>query len=77
MAIEHAAVRIARKPWGVGDLQPWSSIDVAGDGMRGLMAYPGLDPVAALLQDAGELTKSAGMSADNALKSSETVEVQA
>src|SRR5436190_507447 len=31
MAIEHAAVQIARKPWGVGDLHPWSSIDVAGD----------------------------------------------
>jgi mannose-6-phosphate isomerase len=41
------------------------------------MAYPGPDPVAALLQDAGELTKSAGMSAGDALKSSETVEVQA
>lgn len=31
MAIEHAAVQVARKQWGVGDLQPWSSIDVAGD----------------------------------------------
>src|SRR5438105_11078606 len=31
MAIEHAAVQIARKPWGVGDLHPWSSIDVARD----------------------------------------------
>src|SRR5436190_23241355 len=31
MAIEHAAVQFARKPWGVGDLHPWSSIDVAGD----------------------------------------------
>ena len=31
MAIEHAAVQVARKPWGVGDLHPWSSIDVAGD----------------------------------------------
>jgi len=29
MAIEHAAVQIARKPWGVGDLHPWSSIDIA------------------------------------------------
>ena len=31
MAIDHAAVQVARKPWGVGDLHPWSSIDVAGD----------------------------------------------
>jgi mannose-6-phosphate isomerase len=31
MAIEHAVVQVARKPWGVGDLHPWSSIDVAGD----------------------------------------------
>ena len=31
MAIEHAAVQVARKPWGVGDLHPWSSIDVVGD----------------------------------------------
>ena len=31
MAIEHAAVQVARKPWGVADLHPWSSIDVAGD----------------------------------------------
>jgi mannose-6-phosphate isomerase len=41
------------------------------------MAYPGPDPVVALLQDAGELTKYAGMSAGDASKSSETVEVQA
>jgi mannose-6-phosphate isomerase len=31
MAIEHAAVQVTRKPWGVCDLRPWSSIDVAGD----------------------------------------------
>lgn len=31
MAIEHASVRIARKPWGVADLHPWSSIDGSGD----------------------------------------------
>ena len=31
MAIEHAAVQVVRKPWGVGDLQPWSSIDGSGD----------------------------------------------
>lgn len=27
MPIEHAAVRAMPKPWGVSDLQPWSSID--------------------------------------------------
>ncbi len=31
MAIEHASVQVARKPWGGVDLHPWSSIDVAGD----------------------------------------------
>jgi len=27
MPIEHAAVRIVHKPWGVGELRPWSNID--------------------------------------------------
>jgi mannose-6-phosphate isomerase len=31
MPIEHASVRAMPKPWGVSDLQPWSSIDGAGD----------------------------------------------
>jgi len=31
MAIEHASVQVARKPWGVCDLRPWSGWDVAGD----------------------------------------------
>jgi mannose-6-phosphate isomerase len=31
MTIEHASVQVARKPWGVDDLHPWSSIDVSGD----------------------------------------------
>ena len=31
MAIEHASVQVARKPWGVADLHPWSRIDVSGD----------------------------------------------
>jgi mannose-6-phosphate isomerase len=31
MAIEHAAVQVVRKPWGVADLQPWSSIDGSGE----------------------------------------------
>jgi mannose-6-phosphate isomerase len=31
MAIEHAFVQVARKPWGVADLKPWSGIDASGD----------------------------------------------
>jgi mannose-6-phosphate isomerase len=31
MAIEHAAVQVVRKPWGVGDLHPWSGIDGSGE----------------------------------------------
>lgn len=31
MAIEHASVQVARKPWGVADIRPWSCIDVSGD----------------------------------------------
>ena len=31
MAIEHAAVQVVRKPWGVADLKPWSGIDGSGD----------------------------------------------
>jgi mannose-6-phosphate isomerase len=31
MAIEHASVRVVRKPWGVADLRPWSGIDGSGD----------------------------------------------
>src|SRR2546423_6792501 len=31
MSIEHASVRAMRKPRGVSDLQPWSSIDGTGD----------------------------------------------
>ena len=34
MAIEHASVQVARKPWGVADLHPWSSIDGSGDAGR-------------------------------------------
>jgi len=30
MAIEHTSVQVARKPWGVADLHPWSSIDGSG-----------------------------------------------
>jgi mannose-6-phosphate isomerase len=31
MPIEHASVRAMHKPWGVSDLQPWSSIDASSD----------------------------------------------
>ena len=31
MPSEHAAVRVVNKPWGAGDLQPWSSVDGSGD----------------------------------------------
>jgi mannose-6-phosphate isomerase len=31
MAIEHASVQVAHKPWGVADLHPWSGIDASGD----------------------------------------------
>jgi mannose-6-phosphate isomerase len=31
MPIEHASVRVIHKPWGVGDLKPWSDIDGARD----------------------------------------------
>jgi mannose-6-phosphate isomerase len=30
MAIEHASVQLVHKPWGVGDLQPWSSSGGSG-----------------------------------------------
>jgi mannose-6-phosphate isomerase len=31
MTVEHASVQVVRKPWGVSDLHPWSSIDGCGD----------------------------------------------
>jgi mannose-6-phosphate isomerase len=31
MPTEHAAVRIVHKPWGLGDLQPWSNVDGSAD----------------------------------------------
>ncbi|MGA9087740.1 MAG: class I mannose-6-phosphate isomerase [Bradyrhizobium sp.] len=31
MAIEHAAVQVVNKPWGVADLHPWSGIEGSGD----------------------------------------------
>jgi mannose-6-phosphate isomerase len=54
-----------------------TGIEVGPDGMSGLMAYPGPDPVVALLQDSAELPKLAGTSALDSPKQSATVEVQA
>ena len=31
MPTEHAAVRVVHKPWGVGNLQPWSNVDGSSD----------------------------------------------
>jgi mannose-6-phosphate isomerase len=53
-----------------------TGIEVGPDGMSGLMAYPGPDPVIALLQDSAELPKLAGTSALDLPKQSATVEVQ-
>jgi mannose-6-phosphate isomerase len=51
MAIEHASVQVARKPWGVADLQPWSGIDGSGDAVGELWFQrpDKLAPVPALL----------------------------
>src|SRR5882762_5633150 len=51
MTIEHASVQAARKPWGVADLHPWSSIDGSGDAV-GELWFQRIDqnaPVPALL----------------------------
>jgi len=53
-----------------------AGIEVGADRMRGLMAYPGPDPVAALLQDAGEPTNLPACPPARA-KSARLVEVQA
>jgi mannose-6-phosphate isomerase len=37
MAIEHASVQVARKPWGVTDLRPWSMLDGSGDAVGELL----------------------------------------
>lgn len=37
MTIEHASVQVARKPWGVADLHPWSSVDGSGDAVGELL----------------------------------------
>jgi mannose-6-phosphate isomerase len=51
MAIEHAAVQVVRKPWGVADLHPWGSIDGSGDAV-GELWFQRIDqdaPIPALL----------------------------
>ena len=54
-----------------------ATIEVGPDGMSGLIAYPGPDPIISLLQEAGEqMTKSVGPSGARLLKSNEIVEAQ-
>jgi len=54
-----------------------TGIEVGADAMRTLIAYPGPDCVASLLQDCGaRTTKSAGTSAVHSPKSNEIVEAQ-
>jgi mannose-6-phosphate isomerase len=51
MAIEHAAVQVVRKPWGVADLHPWSGIGGSGDAI-GELWFQRVDqnaPIPALL----------------------------
>ncbi len=80
MAIEHASDQVARRPWGAADLHPWSSMDERADIEVGrgrtscLIAYPGPNPLVALLQDPGEqMTDPAGNSFASA-KSTENVD---
>ena len=52
-------------------------IEVGPDGMSGLIAYPGPDPVISLLHDSGErMTESAGTAAVHSPKSNEIVGAQ-
>jgi mannose-6-phosphate isomerase len=54
-----------------------AGVEVGPDGMSGLIAYPGPDPVISLLQDSGErMTKPAVTSAERLAKSTEIVEVR-
>jgi mannose-6-phosphate isomerase len=43
MAIEHASVQVVHKPWGVSDLQPWSSMGGSGDAI-GELWFQRADP---------------------------------
>jgi mannose-6-phosphate isomerase len=52
-------------------------IEVGADGLSGLIAYPGPDPIISLLQEAGEqMTKFVGQSEVSLPKSNEIVEAQ-
>jgi mannose-6-phosphate isomerase len=54
-----------------------AGIEVGPDGMSGLMAYPGPDPIMPLLQESGEqMTKSGGTSAVGSPKPEKIVEAQ-
>jgi mannose-6-phosphate isomerase len=54
-----------------------AGIEVGPDGMSGLIAYPGPDPIMPLLQESGEqMTKSASASAVRSPKPEEIVEAQ-
>jgi mannose-6-phosphate isomerase len=54
-----------------------AGIEVGPDGMSGMMAYPGPDPIMPLLQESGEqMTQSAGTSAVRSPKPEEIVEGQ-
>jgi mannose-6-phosphate isomerase len=54
-----------------------AGIDVASNGMSALLAYPGPDPVLALLEESGEhMTKSAGTSAASGLKPEAIISVR-
>jgi mannose-6-phosphate isomerase len=54
-----------------------AGIEVGPDGMSGLIAYPGPDPIMPLLQESGEqMTKSGGTSAVGSPKPEEIVEAQ-
>ena len=54
-----------------------AGIEVGPDGMSGLIAYPGPDPIVSLLQDCGARTaRLADRSAVHSLKSNEIVEAQ-
>lgn len=79
LAIEGRA-RIGLTNMSVGDAvfieADQTSVEAGPDGMSGLVAYPGPNPVVALLQDSGELTRFAGTSALHSPKSTEIVEVQ-
>jgi mannose-6-phosphate isomerase len=46
MAIEHASVQVAHKPWGMTDLRPWSSIDGADDDPVGELWFQRVDRTA-------------------------------